>query len=337
MNYEDKKGVGGMPIIPGLSRAFRIGPYGLQPLVKIQAQLLRGAHRYFDKEGFVEIVVPRMTKITSSCENIDTLFETNFFGQRGYLMQTGQLFLEVLISDLDKVWCNGPSFRAEAKVDNRHLTEFTLLEMEFCGDFEQLLSRIEGLLSEMIRMVLEHCDEELDNLKLDKRRLLEFRPPFQRITYDQAVEALKINWGEDLESKHEEFLVLRCGNNPLFVTHHPEQIKSYNYKTNPDNPKLVNSADLILPFGGEAVGAAEREFKYEQVYERLKRSNMLSQLERRGGSINDFDWYLNYLRENGSVPHAGGAVGLNRVMQFVMGSCDIRESTLFPSNSESLM
>jgi aspartyl/asparaginyl-tRNA synthetase len=94
---------------------------------------------------------------------------------------------------------------------------------------------------------------------------------------------------------------------------------------------------LILPFGGETVGAAEREFKYEQVYERLKRSNMLSQLERRGGSINDFDWYLNYLRENGSVPHAGDAVGLNRVMQFVMGSCDIRESTLFPSNRETLM
>jgi len=314
-----------------------MNPLELRALVKIQAGLLRGARGYFDKEGFIEVIVPRITKVTGSCENMDTLFEVKYFAQQAYLMQTGQLFLETLIPLLNKVWCYGSSFRAEPRIDNRHLTEFTLIETEFCGDFEQLLSRIEGLLDKMIKAVIKHCAEDLEKLSVNKRMLEEFAPPFQRITYDHAVEVLNISWGQDLNSEHEEFLLKKYGNHPLFITHYPEQIKFFNMKTNPDNPKVVNSADLILPFSGETVGAAEREFRYKKVYQKLKRSDMLRQLEQRGGSISDFDLYLSHLRENGSVQHAGCGVGLNRVVQFILGSRDIRESTLFPLNREKLI
>ena len=294
-------------------------------------------HRYFDREGFVEIIVPRVTKITGSCENLDTLLDVEFLGQQAYLIQTAQLFLELLVPALPRVWCCGPSFRAEAKIDNRHLAEFTLLEMEFCGDFEELLSRIENLLSEMINRVVERCEKELGELGANKRGLHQSKPPFQRVTYDQAVQVLNVSWGDDLNSKHERILLEKHGCRPLFITHFLEHIKFFNMKINQENPKVVDSADLILPFSGEAAGAAEREFDYEKVYNRLKRSNMLKQLERRGGSIDDFHWYLNHLQGNGSVRHAGCGVGLNRVIQFILGSHDIRESTLFSSRRGKLM
>ncbi len=249
-----------MRSIPRVLEKYRAKSLELRALAKIEAELLRGARGYFDKEGFIEIIVPRITKATGSCENMSTLFEVVYYGQRAYLIQTGQLFLEILIPALDKVWCYGPSFRAETKIDNRHLTEFTLLEMEFSGDFETLLSRIENLLSEIVYGVLRHSRKELEQLNVNERNFEGLKPPFERITYDEAVRALNLSWGQDLKSEHEKSLVQKYGNRPLFITHFPERIKFFNMKTNPENPKVVNSADLILPFSGEAVGAAEREF-----------------------------------------------------------------------------
>lgn len=312
----------------------------IRAVARVEAALLKGARKYFEYNNFHEVIVPSITKATGSCENIDTLFETSFFGRTGYLRQTGQLYLESLIPTLGNVYCIGPSFRAEPDVDNRHLTEFTLVEMEFPGDFDMLLGHIENIIHSMIRNVLSKCKKDLEFLGVDLKRLEEVRPPFKKVTYTEAVEMLSedgVAWGDDLKSHHEKKLVEHFGGKPLFLTHFPIEIKFFNMKRNPENPKIVNSADLLLPFSGEAVGAAEREYEYEKVLERLKNSYMLKQLENRGGSIEDFKWYLDFLKEHGNVPHSGCGIGLNRVTQFVLGIDDIRASTVFPQNRESLL
>jgi len=127
------------------------------------------------------------------------------------------------------------------------------------------------------------------------------------------------------------------GNQPLFITHFPKAIKFFNMRENDERSEIVNSTDLILPGSGEAVGAAEREYRYEKLKERLENSPMMKNLIKRGGSIEDFDWYLDCVKSNGIRVHSGCGIGLNRVTQFVLGTNDIRASTTFPLNSETIM
>jgi len=311
----------------------------LQAVARIEASLLRGARKYFDENNFVEIVVPHLTRATGACENIATMFTVDHFGENAYLAQTGQLYLEVLTPFLKKVWCTGPSFRAEPSVDERHLTEFTLIELEFEGDLRELMQHIENVIYSMVQECLATGGEDLELLGVGKNKF-NFAPPFKKVTYTDAVEQLSpfgVKWGDDLKSIHEKALVEMFGNKPLFITHYPKAIKFFNMKQNTYNPNVVNSTDLILPFSGEAVGAAEREYQYEPLRKRLKDSTMLRQLVERGGSIHDFDWYLEFYRQYGGTPHAGCGIGLNRVTQYVLGSSDIRASTVFPTNKQTLM
>ena len=313
-------------------------PY-MHAVAKIEASLLKGARKYFEENGFIEIVVPHLTKATGACENIATMFELEYFGRKVYLSQTAQLYLEVLTPFLERVWCIGPSFRAEPEADNRHLTEFTLIELEFKGGFNQLLEHIEGVILSMIKCVLEEREKELNLLEVDIERLEKVKKPFKRITYTEAINKLSkfgLKWGDDLKSTHEKFLVKIHGKQPLFITHYPKAIKFFNMKENEENPLIVNSADLLLPFSGEAVGAAEREYEYEKLKKRLLNSTMLKQLIEKGGSPNDFDWYLEFYKEHGA-PHSGCGIGLNRVTQFILGSNDIRTTTVFPLNRESII
>jgi len=310
----------------------------LQAIAKIEASLLKGARKYFDRNGFVEVVVPHLTRATGACENIATMFSLNYFGEQSYLSQTGQLYLETLTPFLKKVWCVGPSFRAEPEVDGRHLTEFTLIELEFNGNLSQLMKHIENIVFSMIQEVFKERKEELALFKVKEETLLTAKPPFKKITYTEAVEDLAdygVVWGDDLKSYHEQALVRIYGGKPLFITHYPEAIKFFNMKTNFKNPQIVNSTDLILPYSGEAVGAAEREYEHKALYERLEESNMLRQLVQRGGSISDFQWYLDFYKKY-NMPHAGCGIGLNRVTQFALQTDDIRATTVFPLNKESL-
>jgi asparaginyl-tRNA synthetase len=311
----------------------------MQAVAKIEASLLRGARKYFEDNDFTEIIVPHITRATGACENISTMFTVDHFEEKAYLAQTGQLYLEVLTPFLKKVWCVGPSFRAEPSVDERHLTEFTLIELEFEGNLAELMQHIENILQSMIQEVIKTRKEELELLEIDKRRL-DVLPPFKKITYTDAVKELSrfgVKWGDDLKSLHEKILVENHGNKPLFITHYPKAIKFFNMKTNEENPEIVNSTDLLLPYGGEAVGAAEREYEYKKLLERLECSTMLKQLIEKGGSIHDFDWYLEFYKGFGGTPHAGCGIGLNRVTQYVLGSSDIRTTTVFPLNRESIL
>jgi len=310
----------------------------LQAIARIEASLLSGARKYFEENLFVEVTVPHVTRATGACENVATMFEVDFFGQKRYLAQTGQLYLEVMTPYLEKVWAAGPSFRAEDKVDDRHLVEFTLLEIEFRGNFEQLLEHVEGTLVSMVSEVLAKRSEGLAVLGVDAERLQNVRRPFKRITYTDAVDLLEgegVRWGDDLKSQHEKLLVEDMGNQPLFITHYPKAIKFFNMKENAINRELVDSADLILPYSGEAVGAAEREYEYDRLVKRLLESSMFRLLKERGGGLEDFAWYLNFYKEFGGHPHSGCGIGLGRVMQFVLGVDDIRGSTVWPVNREA--
>lgn len=299
-------------------------------VVYVEGLLLKGAREYFNEMDFIEIVVPHITKATGACENIDTLFKVDFFGQRAYLSQTAQLYLESLIPWMNKVWCVSPSFRAEPRVDERHLTEFPLIELEFAGTFEELLEHIEGLITSMVKAVLR----KMTSRWLDRNRLRDVSPPFQRIKYEDAIGIFDLPFGSDLNSEQEQKI---AGGQPTFITHFPKKIKFFNMIENEENPELVDSADLILPFGGEAVGAASREYRYVKLRERLLESPMVQQLIKNGGSIKDFEWYLNVYQRYPTVPHAGCGIGLNRVTQFVLSCNDIRMTTAYPSNRETLM
>lgn len=311
----------------------------MQAVVKIESSLLKGARKYFEEQGFVEVVVPHVTKATGACENIATMFEVDYFGKKGYLSQTAQLYLEVLTPFLGKVWCIGPSFRAEPRADERHLTEFTLSELEFMGSFKELLERIEGLICSMVSCALSERRKEFQLLNVDVERLRKLRKPFEKITYTEAVELLAgygVKWGDDLKSSHEKLLVKMNDDQPLFITHFPKEIKFFNMKENEEDPAVVNSADLLLPISGEAVGAAEREYRYGKLYRRLVDSMMFKQLVEKGGSIEDFGWYLEFYKEHG-VLHSGCGIGLNRITQYVLGTDDIRATTAFPLNRESIL
>ncbi|HLD39310.1 MAG TPA: asparagine--tRNA ligase [archaeon] len=307
----------------------------LASITVVEAAALVAARKYFAERGFTEVLVPHITKVTGACENIDTLFELDYFGQSAYLVQTGQLYLEALIPKLGQVFCIGSSFRAEPDIDDRHLTEFALVEIEFPGDFDQLLVHIENIVHAMIHAAAA-CPE-IEELGINSGRLKAVTKPFARMTYTDAIKKLNemgvdIEWGYDLKSKHEKIL---AGGAPLFITHYPEAIKFFNMRRN-ENPLLVNSCDLVLPYSGEAVGAAEREYDHDQLLEKLEKSSMYKMLLERGKTIEDFKWYLDIVKAH-PIQHAGCGIGLNRVMQFILGSDDIRACTAFPMNKESLM
>ncbi len=311
----------------------------LSAVVSIEAELLKAARQYFDAHGFTEVVIPHITRITGACENIDTLFTLNYFGEEAYLVQTGQLYLEALIPTLGNVFCVGPSFRAEPAADSRHLAEFNLVEFEFPGGFDELLVHIENVIYAMVQRAVHYRKHELQFLGADIARLNKIKTPFRRITYTDAIKLLNgkgvnVKWGDDLKSSHEAMIV--ADGMPTFITHYPEEIKFFNMRRNPENPTIVNSSDLILPHSGEAVGSAEREWNHELLREKLLKSEMYKKLAARGKDIRDFEWYLDLIKEN-PVQHAGCGIGLNRVTQFVLGTSDIRATTAYPLNLESLL
>ena len=314
----------------------RFGDDEFKTILKVRSSILSGLRKFFDENGFIEIHPPHITKATGACENIDTMFILDYFGRQVYLSQTGQLYLEVLTPFLKKVWCTIHSFRAENEVDDRHLTEFILVELEFAGDFSQLLKYIEEAIWSSVKEVFERNRDELKIFGVDSDYLEGFKPPYRKITYTEAIDILKaeygLNWGDDLKSIHEKKLVEIFGGKPLFITHFPKKIKFFNMRENDDNPDVVNSADLILPYSGEAVGAAEREYRYERLLKRLLDSQMYRMLVKRGGSIEDFDWYLDFWKNYGETLHSGCGIGLNRLLQSILKLNSIMKTTAYPMN-----
>jgi asparaginyl-tRNA synthetase len=305
-------------------------------IAKIESSLLQGFRDYMISVGFIEVQVPHITKATGACENIDTMFTLDYFGRRAYLTQTGQLQLEVLtqIIDTGKVYTLIRSFRAEPTVDDRHLTEFSLFEFEHIGGFDELLRHLENTIYQGVRRVLRERGDDLERFGIDKRWLDVFRPPYKRMRYSEAIGFLnefgfKLRYGDDLNNRHERLIASEFG--PTFITHWPKELKFFNMREDPENDGEVISADLELPGTGEAVGAAEREYRYERLRERLLESTMYKMLSMNGGDIRDWDWYLVFWRElDNPRLHSGCGIGVSRVVQSILKLDSIKDATVYP-------
>jgi asparaginyl-tRNA synthetase len=263
---------------------------------------------------------------STACEGTSTLFETDYFGRKAYLSQSGQLYLEAAIAALGKVYCFGPTFRAEKSKTRRHLTEFWMIEpeMAFVG-FEENLKIQEDFVTYIVKRVLEKRERELKILERDKEKLKKIEPPFDRITYTEAIEILQkkgynISWGDDLGAPHERFISLQH-EKPVFITKYPGKIKAFYMQPDPEDEKLVLCADLLAPEGyGEIIGGSERIHDLKILERKIEEFNLPRE---------KYEWYLD-LRRYGSVPHSGFGMGVERVVAWVCKLKHIREAIPFP-------
>lgn len=310
-------------------------------LIMVWHHAIQGARKFCLENKFVQVHgAPELVGISGACENVSTLFPVDFFGKKAYLTQSDQLYLETLTPSLGRCWAEIQSFRAEPEADPRHLAQFSLFEIEHQGDFNLLLNNVEGIVKSMAAEVAANCQEELAFFKRSPEELLAQVSDIKRVTYTDAIEMLKpffpdLHWGDDLKANHEAKMTDLVG--ACFLTLFPLDIKFFNMRQSEDNPSVVNSADLLLPWSGESSGSAEREHEYERVVNRLKSSTMYKTLIALGGSDVDFEWYLNF-HKNREIPlHSGAGIGVNRVIQFILGQEDIRTVTPFVVNRECLL
>lgn len=347
------------------NNSFFFRPPALQK-ARLESTVSWSILNYLSKEGYFFMNPPVLVRASGACENVNTLFEVTADGdvgwfkagnnkQKAYLRQTGQLLLEGYVKGLKKTCCFSQSLRAEPDVDDRHLVDFTLAEIEFEGTFNQLLDEIENIFNAVRDGVVVDKDP-IKNFGLSKEAVatLESGPvKFARITYNEAIEILnkkgvKIKWGDDIRGYHEDaILEYLGGSTPFLLTHwpdpqwdHGEEIeveKFFNMVPDKDRPNRVQSVDAVLPFGGEAVGGAARIYDLETLKKRLPNSLMYNNLQQQGGNgLNDFASYFGWMDYEGSVPHAGCGIGLSRVIQWIRQSNDIREGVTFPVNRETL-
>lgn len=325
-------------------------------LVKVNQSLNFGAAKNYKKVGLTYVDVPEIVGITGACENVDTLFKVeNRGGESLYISQTGQLSLEQSLQSFNGVYTVIHSGRDEEIEDDRHLRQFRLTEEEFdCSFakmnrenydeekmFRMLLIHIQKAVQAMIKTVLNDNQEILKSVYGRNIKSLEKTTisNFLEIDYESAVKLLNKNgypelkFGDDMKAKHEAKIVslLNKGKTelPVFITKYPKEIKFFNMKVSEKDPRVVLSADLILPYSGESTGAAVREHNYKKLEERLLTSTMYQLHLKRGGTLGDFKWYLDIIKSEKANPHAGYGIGNERVMQYIFGTSDIRKVSLF--------
>lgn len=325
-------------------------------LVKVNQSLNQGAYQNYINTGLTYVDVPEIVGITGACENIDTLFKVgNRCGSPLYISQTGQLSLEQSLQSFPGVFTVIHSGRDEETEDERHLRQFRLTEEEFdCRFahttrqnydeekmFDTLLTHIQTAIQSMIKSVLKDNQKILKtvygrNIKMLKQTATS---NFLKIDYTQAVKLLNQNdcpdlhFGDDLKAHHEAKIVslLNKGETelPVFITRYPKEIKFFNMKVSQNDPRVVLSADLIFPYSGESTGSAVREHDYQKLKNRLLSSTMYRLHLQRGGTLKDFEWYLNIIKGGRTYPHAGYGIGNERVMQYLFATSDIRHVSLF--------
>ena len=294
-------------------------------ILRIRAEAIRSARNFMDDQGYTLTDAPVFTP--AACEGTTTLFEVDYIDdQKAYLTQSGQLYVEATAAALGKVYCFGPTFRAEKSKTRRHLTEFWMLEPEASyAHLDDMMVLAEGLVSAMVKGVLKHRGPELATLKRDTKSLEKIEPPFPRITYDEAVEVLQkagnpTKWGDDFGGD-EETLISKSFEKPVMIHRYPTAMKAFYMAADAARPELALSFDMIAPEGyGEVVGGGERMANYETLVERLRQHNLPEE---------SFQWYLD-LRRYGSVPHAGFGLGLERTVAWICGTEHIREVIPFP-------
>ena len=292
--------------------------------LRVRAEVEQAIHDFFYERDFVRIDTPILTG--SIGESAGTLFETDYFGERAFLAQTGQLYAECACPAFRKVYCFGPTFRAEKSKTRRHLTEFWMIEPEVAfADSNDNMDLQEELVCSLVARALERCGPELEVLERDRSRLEAVRPPFPRISYGEAVERLNaegrgVEWGRDLGAI-EETIVSNWFDRPVFVFNYPKEAKAFYMKENPDDARTVLCNDLLAPEGyGEIVGGSQREDDPDRLLARIREEELPAEA---------YDWYLD-LRRYGTFPHSGFGLGLERTVAWITGRPHIRELVPFP-------
>lgn len=304
-------------------------------ILRVRAALTRAIRDWLDGNGFINLDTPILTPAAG--EGTTTLFEVDYFGDKTYLAQTGQLYNEANIYGFGKVYCFGPTFRAEKSKTRRHLTEFWMLEPEiaFC-DLDELMVVEEEFVSYIVQRVLEERAGELTLLERDTSALEKIVPPFPRISYDDALEKLAaireetedaelrellaLEWGSDFGSPHETELT-KLFDRPVFVYGYPTACKAFYMEPWPGRPEVSKSVDLLAPEGyGEIIGGSERISDPELLEQRIREHDLPPEA---------FTWYVD-LRRYGSVPHSGFGLGIERLVTWLTGVQHIRETIPYP-------
>ena len=292
--------------------------------LKVRAEVSQATHDFFYDRGFTRIDTPILTG--SIGEHAGTLFETDYFGETAYLAQTGQLYVETACPAFRRVYCFGPTFRAEKSKTRRHLTEFWMVEPEVAfADSAENMRLQEEYVSYLVERALERCSEELKVLERDTSKLEHVKAPFPRISYTDAVARLQekgssVQWGEDLGAP-DEVLLTEDHELPLFVYNYPKAAKAFYMKENPDDPRTVLCDDLLAPEGyGEIIGGSQREDDLDRLRERIAEEKLPEEA---------YSWYLD-LRRYGSFEHSGFGLGIERTVAWITGRHHIREFIPFP-------
>ncbi len=293
-------------------------------ILRIRAEIEFALREFFYRNDFVLADAPIITP--AACEGTTNLFEIDYHGDKGYLSQSGQLYNEATAAALGRIYCFGPTFRAEKSKTRRHLLEFWMIEAEAAFfDVDDNMRLQEDMVVYVIERVLERCRNELKLLERDISKLEAVKKPFPRISYTDAVALLNkageaFEWGDDFGAPHETII----GNHfdsPVFVHRYPTAIKAFYMKPDPEDEKVVLGADLLAPEGyGEIIGGGQRIDDLALLEQRLAEH----QLPREA-----FEWYLD-LRRYGSVPHSGFGLGIERTVAWICGLDHIRESIPFP-------
>ena len=293
-------------------------------ILKIRNEICKSCRDFMDKSDFILVDAPIFTP--AACEGTSTLFETDYFDEKAYLTQSGQLYMEAAAMAFGKVYCFGPTFRAEKSKTRRHLTEFWMIEpeMAYC-DLDGDMELAEDMIMYVVERVLDKCLEELKVLERDISKLEAISRPFPRITYDQAIERLgtlgsDIEWGVDLGGDDETLLAAEY-DSPVVVHRYPSAVKAFYMKGDPLDSRLALCMDVLAPEGyGEIIGGGQREDDLSILEEKIAAHQLPSEA---------FNWYLD-LRRYGSVEHAGFGMGIERVVAWICGLKHVRETIPFP-------
>ena len=299
-------------------------------IMRVRHHIIKAIRDFFDNNGFTLIDSPVFTGNT--VEGTTTLFELEYFGRQAYLTQSGQLYSEASAASFGKVYCFGPTFRAEKSKTRRHLTEFWMVEPEMAYyDLDDNMDLAEQFVESIVQSCLNNCKNELDTLERDTSSLEKVKAPFPRITYDEAVKILSDNgadfsYGNDFGGT-DETIISEQYDRPIMVHRWPVDVKAFYMKRDNKNEKLALGVDMLAPEGyGEIIGGGQREDDLEILEKRI---------EEHGLDNKDFKWYLD-LRKYGSVPHSGFGLGIERTVAWITGIKHIRETIPFPRTMSRL-
>jgi asparaginyl-tRNA synthetase len=293
-------------------------------VLRVRNEVEKAIRDFFYDRDFVLIDSPILT--ANAAEGTSTLFETDYFGEKAYLSQSGQLYLEPAAAAFGRVYCFGPTFRAEKSKTRRHLTEFWMVEPEVAFlEFDGLQELAEEFVEYIVGRVMENCAEALKQLERDVTKLEHVKRPFPRISYRDAIELLKskgmpANFGDDIGGD-EETVIANSFDRPVIITRYPVGIKAFYMKPDPNDPEVALAMDMIAPEGyGEIIGGSQRIDDHDLLVQRIEEHKL---------PLAAFQWYLD-VRKYGTFPHSGFGMGIERMVAWLSGVPHLRETIPYP-------